>query len=410
MKRVAFVALSAWLVVLFLIAVGLDATQEWTVYQRRFVKSLNRDERRGLPGGIQQIQVKPRGRVDRCTTCHVAIDKPQLALAEQPFTAHPGDYLTWHPPEQFGCTVCHGGQGLATQVRPAHGEITHWEQPLLRGPLIQASCLKCHGNLEEINAHVPLLRQGIQLYDRLGCAGCHTVHGFGQTVSIDLSDMGDKPWQLLDFTFVEGDHTLAQWIDEHFREPRRVTPGYRMTELPPGEEEIYPTFMPNFGLTDDQARALTVYMLSLTVESLPAKYTIPQTPRVQPAGYATAVERGRAVFQKYGCAGCHGEGGLGGRKNWNAQLGAEQPSLVYVKMTYDRDSLKQLIRDGRQPVPRRDPVRPRAPSYMPAWKDSLSETELDDVMEYLFSLYDEQVLQPAPPNEATDPSPAEGQG
>ena len=87
MKRVAFVALSAWLVVLFLIAVGLDATQEWTVYQRRFVKSLNRDERRGLPGGIQQIQVKPLGRVDRCTTCHLAIDQPQLALAEEPFTA-----------------------------------------------------------------------------------------------------------------------------------------------------------------------------------------------------------------------------------------------------------------------------------------------------------------------------------
>ncbi|HBQ38177.1 MAG TPA: hypothetical protein DD714_04120 [Candidatus Omnitrophica bacterium] len=408
MKRVAFVALSAWLVVLFLIAVGLDATQEWTVYQRRFVKSLNRDERRGLPGGIQQIQVKPLGRVDRCTTCHVAIDKPQLALAEQPFTAHPGDYLTWHPPEQFGCTVCHGGQGLATQVRPAHGEITHWEQPLLRGPLIQASCLKCHGNLEEINAHVPLLRQGIQLYDRLGCAGCHTVHGFGQTVSIDLSDMGDKPWQLLDFTFVEGDHTLAQWIDEHFREPRRVTPGYRMTELPPGEEEIYPTFMPNFGLTDDQARALTVYMLSLTAESLPAKYTIPQTPRVQPAGYATAVERGRAVFQKYGCAGCHGEGGLGGRKNWNAQLGEEEPSLVYVKMTYDRDSLKSLIRDGRQPVPRRDPARPRAPSYMPAWKDRLSETELDDLVEYLLSLYESQVPQPAPVSEPAEAAPTEG--
>lgn len=392
MKRVAFVALSAGLLVLFLIAVGIDATQEWTVYQRRFVKSLRRDERRGLPGGIQQLQVKPLGRVDRCTTCHVAMDKPQLALAEQPFTAHPGDYLTWHPPEQFGCTVCHGGQGLATQVRPAHGEVKHWEQPLLRGPLIQASCRKCHGNLGEINAHVPLLDQGIQLYDRLGCAGCHTVHGFGQTVSIDLSDMGDKPWQLLDFTFVEGDHTLVQWIDEHFREPRRVTPGFRMTELPPGEEEIYPTFMPNFGLTETQARALTIYMLSLTEESLPSRYVTPSAPKTQPLA-ATAVERGRAVFDKYGCAGCHGEGGLGGRKNWNAQLGEEEPPLVYVKMTYDRDSLKQLIREGRQPVPRRDPARPRAPSYMPAWKDRLTAQELDDLVEYLFSLYDEHVPQ-----------------
>lgn len=393
MKRVMFVALSGLLAVLLLIALGIDLTQEWTGYQRRFLKSLSRDERRGLPRGIQQIQIKPLGRVDRCTTCHVAIDKPPLALAEQPFTAHPGEYLSSHPPEQFGCTVCHGGQGLATQARAAHGEVKHWEQPLLRGPLIQASCLKCHGHLEAINAHVPLLNQGIQLYDRLGCAGCHTVHGFGQTVSIDLSDMGDKPWQLLDFTFVEGNPTLAQWVDEHFREPRRVTPGFRTAELPAGEEEIYPTFMPHFGLTDAQAKALTMYMLSLTAESLPAKYTIPEPPKVQPV-YVTAIERGRAVFQKYGCAGCHGEGGLGGRKNWNAQLGEEEPSLVYVKMSYDRESLKQLIREGRQPVPRRDPKRPRAPSYMPAWKDRLTEPELDDLADYLFSLYDEQVLQP----------------
>lgn len=396
MKRVLFLALSGLLTVLFLVAVGFDMTREWTAYQRRFAKSLRRDERRGLHGGIQQIQVKALGRVDRCTTCHVAMDHPQLALAEQPFTAHPGEYLSWHPPDQFGCTVCHGGQGLATQVQAAHGEVKHWEQPLLRGSLVQASCRKCHGNLEPIRSYVPLLAQGVQLYDRLGCAGCHTVQGFGQTVSIDLSDMGDKPWQLLDFTFVEGDHTLTQWIEEHFKEPRRTTPGYRLSELPPGEEEIYPTFMPNFGLTDEQAQALTIYMLSLTAESLPATYVIAATPPTQPA-YATAVERGRAVFQKYGCAGCHGEGGVGGRKNWNAQVGEEEPSLVYVKMYYDRDRLKGLIRDGRQPVPRRDPARPRAPSFMPAWKDRLTDAELDDVVEYLLSLYDSQVPQPQPP-------------
>lgn len=407
MKRLAFLGLSALLTVLFVIAVGVDMGREWTTHQRRFFKSLNKDERRGLPRGIQQTQVKPLGRVDRCTTCHVAINKPHLALAEQPFTAHPGEYLTWHPPEQFGCTVCHGGQGLATEVKAAHGEVKHWEQPLLRGPLVQASCRKCHGNVEEIEAHVPLLAHGIRLYDQLGCAGCHTVHGFGQTVSIDLSDMGDKPWQLLDFTFVEGGHHLAQWVEEHFKEPRRVTPGFRTTELPLGEEEVYPTFMPHFGLTDEQARALTIYMLSLTAESLPATYVLPAKPTVE-AIHATAVERGRAVFDKYGCAGCHGAGGLGGRKNWNAQLGEEEPSLVYVKMYYDREHVKQLIRDGRQPVPRRDPARPRSPSYMPSWKDRISETELDDLVEYLFSLYDEQVPQAVPAGGSTGATSTEG--
>ncbi|MBI3319417.1 MAG: cytochrome c [Candidatus Omnitrophica bacterium] len=69
--------------------------------------------------------------------------------------------------------------------------------------------------------------------------------------------------------------------------------------------------------------------------------------------------------------------------------------MIYVKTYYDRDSLKDLIRNGRQPVPRLDTSRPRPPLYMPAWKDRVSEEELDDLVEYLFSLYD-QVAQGQP--------------
>lgn len=389
MKRVLFVAWTALLAALFVFSFWEDSSREWTAYQRKFLHSLSKDERRTIHSGIKQLIVSDLNRVDRCTTCHMAIDKPQLALAEEPFTAHPGDYLQWHPPEKFGCTVCHGGQGLATEVKAAHGQVEHWERPLLHGPLVQASCAKCHGNVETLKAHVPKLVQGMQLYQQLGCAGCHAVHGVGQTVSVDLSDIADKPWQLLDFTFVEGPHTLVDWVEEHFREPRKITPGFRKHELPPGEEEVYPTFMPNFGLTDEEAKALTVYMLSLTGESLPAKYAIPApAPKPEPV-YATAVERGRAVFNKVGCTGCHGVDGMGGRKNWNAQLGEEEPSLIYVKAYYDRDSLKDLIRNGRQPVPRLDTSRSRPPLYMPAWKDRVSEEELDDLVEYLFSLYDQ---------------------
>lgn len=397
MKRLVFLLSTGLLAGLFVLAMWIDTNREWTIYQRRFVHSLNRDERKGLKTGINQLIVSELRRVDRCTTCHLAIEKPQLALAEEPFTAHPGEYLKWHPPEQFGCTVCHGGQGLATEVKAAHGEVEHWEHPLLRGELAQASCYKCHGNLEAIRAHVPKLIQGVALYKQHGCAGCHAVHGFGQTVSIDLSDIGDKPWPLLDFTFVKGGHTLPQWLYEHFKEPRRTTPGFRKDELPPGEEEIYPTFMPNYGLTDDEAKALTIYMLSLTGESLPAKYVTPPAPPQPEPVYASSVEAGAAVFQKYGCIGCHGGDARGGRKNPNAQTGQEVPSLVYVKAYYDRDSVKELIRTGRQPVPRLDASRPRPPLYMPAWKERISEEELDHLIDYLFSLSD-QVAQAQPPS------------
>ena len=389
MKRLLFLLGTALLTALFVAAFWEDSTREWTHYQSQFAKTLQKAERQHVSGGIKQLIISDFHRVDRCTTCHVAIDKPQLALAKQPFTAHPGQYLQWHPPEKFGCTVCHEGQGLATEVKAAHGDVEHWEKPLLRGELVQASCYKCHGDLEKIKTHVPKLLEGIALYQQNGCAGCHAIHGVGQTVSIDLSEMGDKPWQLLDFTFVQDDQVLSQWVEQHFKEPRRITPGFRKHELPPGEEEIYPTFMPNYGLTDEQVNALTVYMLSLTTESLPAKYVIP-APLAPPAPtYASSVEAGRAVFETIGCVACHGQGGRGGRRNCNAVYGEEAPSLVYVKAYYDRESMKELIRNGRQPVPRINPSRPTPPLYMPAWKDRLTEEQLDHLVDYLFSLYDE---------------------
>ena len=410
MKRLIFLLSMMVLAGLFALSLWQDTNREWMGYQRKFLHSLAKDERRGVKTGINQLIITDLRRVDRCTTCHLAIEKPQLALAEEPFTAHPGDYLKWHPPERFGCTVCHAGQGLATDVKAAHGEVQHWERPLLKGRLVEASCRKCHGDLTAIESHVPHLIQGIELYKQLGCAGCHTINGFGQTVSVDLSDVGDKALQLLDFTFVEGEERLATWLYQHYKDPRKITPGFRRDELPPGEEEIYPTFMPNYGLSDEQAMALTTYMLSLTAENLPAKIVLPAPPAKPEPTYASAVDAGRAAFQKYGCVGCHGQGGMGGRHNFNAQLGQEVPALVYVKQYYDRKSLQEFIQTGRQPVPRIDASRPRPPLYMPAWKERIPEPEIESIVEYLYSLYDhvEQpaAAEPAPAAAATDTPPA----
>ena len=412
MRRLLFVLVSAVLSGLFLYALYQDQNREWTHYQRKFVHSLEKNERRSVHGGIKQLIVNDLHRVDRCTTCHMAIDKPQLALAEEPFTAHPGDYLKWHPPEKFGCTVCHGGQGLATEVKAGHGEVPHWDRPLLRGQLVQASCYKCHGDVDQIAQHVPKLTQGMALFKQLGCVGCHAVNGFGQTVSVDLSDVGDKPLQLLDFTFVEteggegeGHAQLKDWIGQHFLDPRKITPGFRKDELPPGEEEVFPTFMPNYGLSDDEAQALTTYMLGLTAESLPAKYVTPPPATKPEPAYTSTVSRGKAVFEKYGCVGCHGQQGMGGRRNFNSQWYQEIPSLVYVKMYYDHDALKEFIKTGRQPVPRINETRPRPPTFMPAWKDRIPDDEIDALVDYLFSLYDKVPQEQAPATSAT-PAPA----
>ena len=401
MKRVLFLALSAVLFGLFVIAMWQDTNREWTHYQRRFLRTLEPHERRGITGGIKQVIVTDLHRVDRCTTCHLAVDKPQLALAEEPFKAHPGKFLQWHPVEKFGCTVCHGGQGLATEVAAAHGDVKDWEESLLRGPLVQASCRQCHGNLQAIQAYVPQLVKGQQLFKAKGCYGCHTIKDFGGTISQDLTEVGSKSYQLIeaDYEMMAPPHDRIHWFMRKLKNPRLLNPGVRQDRLPPGEEEVFPSTMPNFGLSDNERQALTVYVLSLTASNPPASYVTPA--QLEPAPIAnSAVEQGKVVFEKFGCAGCHGIGGRGGRSNWNSGLRGEVPPLLHVKAYYGNDveSLKNLIRHGRQPVPRANPNQPRPSLYMPAWDTRISEEDLEVLVAYLFSLSN-QLPQPSPPVE-----------
>ena len=201
MKRLVFLFLTALLSLLFFIAVGIDMNRDWNHYQRKFFKTLAKAERRGLTGGIKQVIVSDLKRVDRCTTCHLAIDKPQLELGEEPFKTHPGQWLKWHPVEKFGCTVCHGGQGLATETSAAHGDVPHWEEPLLRGPLVQAACAQCHRDVQQIAEYAPQLVKGREVFKAKGCYGCHAIKDFGQTVSVDLAEVGSKSYLLMEADF-----------------------------------------------------------------------------------------------------------------------------------------------------------------------------------------------------------------
>lgn len=395
MKRLLFVLLSALLAGSFLVAWWQDSHREWNRYQSEFKHTLAKDERKGITGGIKQFIISDLGTVDRCTTCHVAIDKPQLALAEEPFTAHPGKMLEWHPIEKFGCTTCHGGQGLATDVNAAHGDVEHWDKPLLRGDLVQASCYQCHGDIQAIRSHVPQLAKGKALFEARGCYGCHAINKFGtefgSAISQALSEVGSKPYALIvaDFEMMDPPHDRIEWLKRKIRHPRTLNPGVRPADVPAGEEEVYPSSMPYYGFNEDEVEALVIYMLALNDTDFPASYVTAPRLEAEPA-YTSVVAKGQAVFKKFGCIGCHGPDGMGGRHNWNAGLGFEIPPLVYVKGYYknDVDALKSLIRDGRQPTPRSDPHSPYPLLYMPSWKERISDDELDALVAYLFSLND----------------------
>jgi mono/diheme cytochrome c family protein/cbb3-type cytochrome oxidase cytochrome c subunit len=208
-------------------------------------------------------------RYDRCTTCHLGIeranfDKESLAgLKEAPDTlsrrltaahklladrekrgeslgfdpgdipqklaaipldrgevtqycAHPRldtfvDPNSPHPVEKFGCTICHGGQGSATDFQnAAHApnsahqaeawERDHeweraefWDYPMLPARFIEASCLKCHHQVTDLirygsKEEAPKLLRGFGLIRENGCFGCHEISGqkSGRPVGPDL--------------------------------------------------------------------------------------------------------------------------------------------------------------------------------------------------------------------------------
>jgi hypothetical protein len=91
---------------------------------------------------IRQDLLPGLQRVDRCTTCHLGVEDPTMKSAPQPFAFHAN--LAPHVPARFGCTVCHGGQGLATDQQNAHGKVAFWQEPLLPKEYVRASCGRCH--------------------------------------------------------------------------------------------------------------------------------------------------------------------------------------------------------------------------------------------------------------------------
>jgi nitrate/TMAO reductase-like tetraheme cytochrome c subunit len=224
--RVLFLLGNVSLMVLFFLVIVKDHQREWKNIQADFKKqeiarieqkfsdandqdhSLIQEELKSakrLPIEIRQIWSQEINAIDRCITCHLGHDplaNPSMTTSyqEHPFKAPANsagfDIHKAHNVEKFGCVVCHGGQGLATNTQAAHGFVTHWEQPLLRGALLQASCLKCHDNIDELNIQnknfsSEIVRAKV-LFNEHGCIGCHQIGGEGGPISVDLREETSK--------------------------------------------------------------------------------------------------------------------------------------------------------------------------------------------------------------------------
>ena len=385
-----FILSSFGIGILFGILVWQEIFPEWKPYQaeyfRRLAEVTQDPSKRRTPLQIKQIYLPEFHRVDRCTTCHVGMDNPRMTGQPQPYGSHPDlgtpKFLAAHPFNEVGCTICHQGQGPATTKRHAHGPVPHWEEPLLSRELIAGSCTSCHQNVKGLKGAEPLV-QAMALFQEKGCIGCHTLHGKGMLVGPELAETWTKTEDQVDFKYVQGSKTVANWIHEHFKNPQAVVPGYPAIGVPESS-------MPNYELTDEEARLLTALVFSFAAEEgkeerpIPARFQVAAPQQPQPVT-GDAVEKGKAVFEKYGCAACHGLQGRGGIRNKNMEPGEEVPPLMNVAEGYTPDQLKEVIRKGRYPA-RADRTGPAPPLWMPAWGEKISEEELDALVEYLMSL------------------------
>jgi mono/diheme cytochrome c family protein len=447
-----FFALSLIALALMLAVVWQASAPAWKTYQREFHRLESVGEPNALaqnamlttPLDIRQVLLPGLQRVDRCTTCHLGVEDPTMKNAPQPFTFHAN--LAPHVPAKFGCTVCHGGQGLATGERGAHGRVQFWQEPLLPKEYIRASCGRCHKEGEVPG--VPELAEGRRLFETQGCRGCHKLNGVGGSIGPDLTEEGAV-------------RRFPEWLARHFLDPNAVSKS---------------SPMPNFHFTKEQARALTFYMLSLTSEQMGTYYSSVRL--IPSAGYGrqlfveknciachsiggvgsksgpdllgvtkqhssgwldeqlvnpqlvypgssmpeydletnarkaivtfmalataedarsilsrrarpltaqeAAIEAGKQNFARFGCVGCHGIQLQGGVPNPNSQ-GGEVPSLLHASDDYTKQEVIKIIQNGKAP-PVENPKKPVPPLYMPSWKNVLSEEDINRVADYLWSL------------------------
>lgn len=100
-----------------------------------------------------------------------------------------------------------------------------------------------------------------------------------------------------------------------------------------------------------------------------------------------AATRGRSVYMRYGCSSCHGLDGKGGFANANAETEGKVPGVTFVAEGFTRRELRKKILEGFASVGKKDANGPRPPFRMPGWDGQMTETEVTDLVEYLWSLY-----------------------
>ncbi len=225
---------------------------------------------------VHQVYIEEINKADRCMSCHVGINKKESVSEEQPYASHPMRevYLGNHPPEDFGCMLCHEGQARSnTDVEDAHGEVEFWLTPMHRGKEAQSSCIKCHDNSEELVGGEEVWKGG-RLFEELGCYGCHETKGFGEhnrRIAPDLTGLSSK--------------VDPEWLVPWLMDPKKFRPDAKM---------------PNFRLEEEEAKAIASFLWQNSKKGL-------EPIAGNGSEMESYIEKGLDLFESVGCLACHSD-------------------------------------------------------------------------------------------------------
>ena len=281
------------LLALFVFTVAKDYSVEWRGYQKEFIRmQVEKAEDpeiaaaiRRTPIRIKQIWNTELGIADRCTTCHLAIDNTLFKDGPEPFRFHAA--AREHDFGKIGCTICHSGQGRATETHDAHGRnVLHWEAPMKELNMVELSCPQCHSEVYRPGYRLSGAKYlnmandlSVNAPNGPRCVGCHPILGGDRetipserwtgVIAPDLSMFGKSSdhefEQARDMQYVEGEHSKYAWTKAHFLDPVKIVPGDE-------ESGRLPTIMPNFKLSDIEAHSLSIFVMTMKPSEIPAKY------------------------------------------------------------------------------------------------------------------------------------------
>ena len=309
----AFGVVSFVFLISLAIAPAKNHFSEWRHYQHGYLKMIrNRSDavtlQRHFQGGIQQIWLPELGVVDRCTSCHVGLKEASLSdVSVQPFRKHPA---IPHQIDQFGCTVCHRGQGVATTVAEAHSSTLAWEQPILPAKYIESSCGECHRGPVP---GAPQLNQGRHLLSSYGCVHCHTV----KLPDGKILKATDNPPSLSHIA----DKTSREWIYAWLKDPQ----AYAATAT-----------MPNFKLSDEDARDMSAFLMANSTSLRGDAVTLSAKAASDPAA-------GASLYGESFCSSCHAVQNAAG----NLVGGDVGPELTRVGSKVKPEWLQAWLRNPR---------------------------------------------------------------